>query len=280
MSAQQHSSSPGGTGDGGPEAATGPEAYLKDLFGLSGRVALVTGGSSGIGYAMAEAIGRAGARLVLVARDAERLDKSVARLAGHGVEATAISADLADRAAVARVIDEAARPYGEIDILVNAAGVNIRPPMEKLTVEDYDLTMAVNITAPYLLGQHFGPRMAERGWGRIINVGSQQAISAFGESGAYGVSKAALTGLTRSQAEAWSRHGVMVNTVMPGFVVTPLTAPHLAVPGRVEQFAARTMIGRNGLPTDFAGAAVLLAGDACLFMTGQMIFVDGGLSVH
>ena len=189
-------------------------------------------------------------------------------------------ADLADRAAVARVIEEAARPYGEIDILVNAAGVNIRPPMAELTVADYDLTMAVNITAPYLLGQHFGPKMAERGWGRIINVASQQAISAFGDSGAYGVSKAAIAGLTRSQAEAWSRHGVMVNTIMPGFVVTPLTAPHLAVPGRVEAFAARTMIGRNGLPTDFAGAAVLLASDACLAMTGQMIFVDGGMSVH
>ncbi|MEV5410793.1 SDR family oxidoreductase [Thermopolyspora sp. NPDC052614] len=268
---------------GGPRpdgAGGGPAGYLNGLFGLSGKVALVTGGSSGIGYGMAEAIGRAGARLVLVARDAERLDKAVARLAGHGVEAAAISADLADRAAVARVCDEAARPYGEIDILVNAAGVNIRPPMAELTAADYDLTMAVNITAPYLLGQHFGPRMAERGWGRIINVGSQQAISAFGESGAYGVSKAAITGLTRSQAEAWSRHGVMVNTIMPGFVVTPLTAPHLAVPGRVEQFAARTMIGRNGLPADFAGAAVLLAGDACLFMTGQMIFVDGGFSVH
>jgi Dehydrogenases with different specificities (related to short-chain alcohol dehydrogenases) len=261
-------------------SADGPGGYLTGLFGLTGRVALVTGGSSGIGYGMAEAIGRAGARLVLVARDTAKLDEAVERLAGHGVEAAAISADLADRAAVARVIEEAARPYGEIDILVNAAGVNIRPPMAELTVADYDLTMAVNITAPYLLGQHFGPKMAERGWGRIINVASQQAISAFGDSGAYGVSKAAIAGLTRSQAEAWSRHGVMVNTIMPGFVVTPLTAPHLAVPGRVEAFAARTMIGRNGLPTDFAGAAVLLASDACLAMTGQMIFVDGGMSVH
>jgi gluconate 5-dehydrogenase len=261
-------------------SAAGAEGYLGGLFGLSGRVALVTGGSSGIGYAMAEAIGRAGASVVIAARGRERLGQAAGRLREAGVAAAAIGADLGDRAAVARLAQEAAVPFGEIDILVNAAGVNLRPPMAELTAADYDLIQAVNITAPYLLGQHFGPRMAARGHGRIINVGSQQSISAFGDSGAYGVSKAAIAGLSRSQAEAWSRHGVCSNTVVPGFVITPLTEPLLAVPGRVEQLAARTMIGRNGLPGDFAGAAVFLAGDACSYVTGQMIFVDGGFSVH
>ncbi|MFC5835402.1 SDR family NAD(P)-dependent oxidoreductase [Nonomuraea insulae] len=250
--------------------------YLRELFSLQGRRALVTGGSSGIGYAMAEAIGRAGAEVVVVARREHELDKAVGRLREHGVTADRISADLGERADVERVCATA----GDIDILVNDAGNNIRKPMADLTTDDYERTLAVNFTAPYLLGQHFGPKMAGRGWGRIINVGSQQSISAFGDSGIYGAAKAALAGLTRSQAEAWSASGVCVNTIIPGFVLTPLTEPAQAVPGRVEALAARHMAGRNGIPRDFAGAAVFLAGDACSFVTGQMLFVDGGFSVH
>ncbi|WP_248958495.1 SDR family NAD(P)-dependent oxidoreductase [Sphaerisporangium perillae] len=253
---------------------------LQELFSLSGRTALVTGGSSGIGQAMAEAIGRAGAAVVIVARRQSELDRATGRLRDLGVRAASIAGDLGEAADVRRVCDQAAALFGEIDILVNVAANNIRRPMGELTPEDYDLTMRVNITAPYTLGQHFGPRMAERGWGRIINVGSQQSISAFGDSGAYGVSKAAITGLSRSQAEAWSRHGVCSNTVVPGFVLTPLTAPAQAIPGRVEALAARSMAGRNGLPADFAGIAVMLAGDASAYITGQTICVDGGFSVH
>jgi gluconate 5-dehydrogenase len=236
----------------------------------------VTGGSSGIGYVIAEALGRAGADVVIVARRQAELDRAVERLGGHGVRAASISADLGDRQAVERVCAAA----GRIDILVNDAANNIRKPMAELTTDDYEQTIAVNLTAPYLLGQHFGPRMAERGWGRIINIGSQQSVSAFGDSGVYGAAKAALGGLTRSQAEAWSPRGVCVNTIIPGFVLTPLTEPAQAVPGRVEQLAARHMTGRNGLPEDFAGAAVFLASDACAFVTGQMLFVDGGFFVH
>lgn len=250
--------------------------YLRQLFSLDGRRALVTGGSSGIGYTIAEAIGRAGARVVVVARRKPELDQAVERLRGHGVEATAISADLGEREDVRRVCAEA----GDIDILVNDAANNIRKPMAELTEDDYERTIAVNLTAPYLLGQHYGPAMAARGWGRIINIGSQQTITAFGDSGVYGAAKAGLAGLTRSQAEAWSSAGVCVNTIIPGFVLTPLTEPAQAVPGRVEALAARHMTGRNGVPADFAGAAVFLAGDACAFVTGQMLFVDGGFSVH
>jgi NAD(P)-dependent dehydrogenase (short-subunit alcohol dehydrogenase family) len=255
-------------------------AYLDDLFSLRGRVALVTGGSSGIGLGIAEALGRAGASVVLVARRERELAAALETLGRYAVPATAISADLGDRTDVERVTQTAASHFGEIDILVNSAGVNIRPPLGDLTEDEWEKTMRVNVTAPFLLGQAFGPRMAERGHGRIINIGSQQAISAFGNSGAYGVSKAAITGLTRSQAEAWSPRGVCVNTVMPGFVITPLAEPHLAVPGRVEALAARTMVGRNGLPVDFAGAAVFLASAAGSYVTGQTIFVDGGFSVH
>ncbi|WP_308164505.1 SDR family NAD(P)-dependent oxidoreductase [Nonomuraea sediminis] len=250
--------------------------YLHDLFSLDGWRALVTGGSSGIGYVMAEAIGRAGAEVVLVARREPELETATQRLAGHGVKASWISADMGSRDDVARVCAAA----GEIDILVNDAANNIRKPMAELDLDDYDQTIAVNLTAPYLLGQHHGPRMAARGWGRIINLGSQQTISAFGNSGVYGAAKAAIAGLTRSQAEAWSKHGVCVNTIVPGFVLTPLTEPAQAIPGRIEELAARHMSGRNGLPEDFAGAAVFLASNASAFITGQILYVDGGFSVH
>jgi gluconate 5-dehydrogenase len=254
-------------------------SYLSDMFSLTGRVVLVTGGSSGIGYGIAEALGRAGAAVVLVARREEQLAAAAATLAGHGVRAATISADLGDRAAITRVTEQAEGFFGEVDILVNDAANNIRRPMAELTLDDYERTIAVNLTAPYLLGQHFGPRMAARGWGRIINIGSQQSIRAFGDSGAYGVAKAGICGLTRSQAEAWTPHGVTCNTLIPGFVLTPLTEPAQAIPGRVEALAARTMTGRNGLPTDFAAIAILLASPASGYLTGQTLCVDGGFSV-
>jgi gluconate 5-dehydrogenase len=155
-----------------------------------------------------------------------------------------------------------------------------RPPLGELTTHQWDALFAANVDAPFLLGQRFGPKMAERGWGRIINVGSQQSISAFGDSGGYGAAKAALAGLTRSQAEAWSARGVSVNTVIPGFVLTPLTAETAKDERRVAALAARHMVNRNGVPADFRGAAVFLASAAAGFVTGQMLFVDGGFSVH
>jgi NAD(P)-dependent dehydrogenase (short-subunit alcohol dehydrogenase family) len=138
----------------------------------------------------------------------------------------------------------------------------------------------VNLAAPYLLGQRFGPGMAERGYGRMIHISSQQAHRAFVQSGAYGVSKGGLESLARSQAEAWSARGVTSNALVPGFVMTPLNARLSSDPERVAALAARTMVGRNGHPDDFAGAAVFLAGPASAYITGQAIFVDGGFSVH
>jgi NAD(P)-dependent dehydrogenase (short-subunit alcohol dehydrogenase family) len=253
-------------------------AYLAELFGLSGRTAVVTGGSSGIGRAMAGALGRAGARVVLVARRPEPLAETVSELTADGVEAGVVPADLADRAALAAATGTIISRYGDPDILVNAAAVNRRPPLDELTEQDWDVTLAANLTAPFLLGQRFGPAMAARGWGRIINVVSQQAFRAYGNSGAYGVAKAGLVALTRSQAEAWSARGVCCNAVAPGVVHTPLTEPVFADPEKVAAHARRTMIGRNGVPGDFAGCAVYLASAASAAVTGQTLFVDGGYS--
>jgi NAD(P)-dependent dehydrogenase (short-subunit alcohol dehydrogenase family) len=252
--------------------------YLGELFSLHGRVAVVTGGSSGIGLEMAVALARAGARVVLVARDAERLGAAAGRLRASGALAAWVSADLADRAALEGAATEAAAAFGPPDILVNCAGINLRPPLEALTVPEWDVTMAVNLTAPFLLGQRFGPVMAARGWGRIINVTSQQAQRAFGRSGAYGASKGGLAALTRSQSEAWARSGVCCNSVCPGFVPTRLNAHVASDPVLSAALAARTMVGRNGEPADFAGVAVFLASRASDYVTGQTLYVDGGFS--
>ncbi|GID96140.1 SDR family NAD(P)-dependent oxidoreductase [Amorphoplanes digitatis] len=253
-------------------------AYLEELFGLTGLTAVVTGGSSGIGRAMAGALGRAGARIVLVARRPGPLAETAAELAADGVRVATVAADLADRAALTAAIDRIVSPYGDPDVLVNAAAVNRRPPMDELTDDDWDVTLAANLTAPFLLGQAFAPAMAARGRGRIINVVSQQAFRAYGNSGAYGVAKAGLVALTRSQAEAWSARGVCCNAVAPGVVHTPLTEPVFADPEKVAAHARRTMIGRNGVPADFAGCAVYLASGASAAVTGQTLFVDGGYS--
>lgn len=254
------------------------KTYLERLFSLAGKTAVVTGASSGIGRSMAVALGQAGARIVLVARRQQPLADAVSELEKLGVTAHAHPADVADRDALKATVDTILQSYGAPDILVNAAGINLRPPLSDLTESDWDATLAANLTAPFILGQACGPLMAARGSGRIINVVSQQAFRAYGNSGAYGASNAGLVALTRSQAEAWSSRGVMCNAVAPGVVQTPLTAAVFEDEGKARAHAARTMIGRNGAPEDFEGVVVWLAGRASDAVTGQTIFVDGGYS--
>ncbi|MFD8232402.1 SDR family NAD(P)-dependent oxidoreductase [Streptomyces sp. NPDC059696] len=266
--------------DGAPTPTRGVGDYLRGLFSLEGRTAVVTGGSSGIGRALTDALARAGASVVVVARGEAALAATVEELTAQGCRAAWVSADLSTRAGVRTAAERVVEAFGEPDILVNSAGINLRPPMDELGEDVWDATMAVNLEAPFLLGQRFGPRMAERGHGRIINISSQQAHRAFVRSGAYGASKGGLEALTRSQAEAWSPRGVTCNLLVPGFVMTPLNARLSSDPEKVAALAARTMIGRNGLAEDFAGAAVFLASGASAYVTGQSVFVDGGLSVH
>jgi gluconate 5-dehydrogenase len=233
-----------------------------DLFSLDQRTAVVTGASSGIGRAIAEALAEAGASVVLVGRRTSALSEVEDGIAGRGGRSAWLSADL----------------FGDPDILVNAAAINLRPPLGSVTLEDWDTTMGVNLTAPFVLGQRFGPSMADRGYGRIINIASQQSFRAFGNSGAYGVSKGGIVALTRSQAEAWSRSGVCCNAVVPGFVHTPMTEAVFSDPARVAALEERTMVGRSGRVEDFRGVAVFLASAASAYITGQAICVDGGFS--
>lgn len=254
--------------------------YLDSLFSLDGRTAVITGGSSGIGFGIAKAIASAGAHVVLIARRTRQLAEAVDALTAAGLKAEFVVADLSTREGAHTAADDVLDRFGGPDILVNSAGVNIRPPMPELNEDDWDRTMRLNLEAPFILSQRFTPDMLDRGYGRLIHVSSQQAHRAFVSSGAYGVSKGALESLMRSQAEAYSARGVTANTLVPGFVLTPLNARLQGDPAKVSELAARTMVGRNGLPDDFATAALFLASPASSYVTGQSIFVDGGLSVH
>lgn len=254
--------------------------YLDSLFSLAGRTAIVTGGSSGIGRGIATALAHAGAATVIVARGADRAEAVARELTDAGCRAAAVVGDLSTRAGIRAVADAAMEPFGEPDVLVNSAGINIRPSYPDITEDDWDATMTVNALAPFLLGQRYAEGMAERGYGRLIHISSQQAHRAFVGSGIYGASKGAVESLMRSEAEAWGGTGVTSNTLVPGFVLTPLNARLQEDPEKIAALAARTMIGRNGLPEDFAGAAVFLAGAGSAYVTGHSLFVDGGMSAH
>lgn len=249
---------------------------LDGLFGLGGRTALVTGGSSGIGRAIARALAGAGAHVRVAARTTAAIAETVAGIRDGGGSADGITADLGSRAGAHALADAA----GDIDILVHSAGINLRPPLGELDEAVWDATMAVNLDAAFVLGQRLIPGMAERGYGRVIHLSSQQAHRPFANSGAYGVSKAAIEALARSQAEAWSARGVTANALVPGFVQTPLNRRLSADPETVAALAARTLVGRNGEPEDFGGAVVMLASPSAGYITGQSIAVDGGFSTH
>jgi gluconate 5-dehydrogenase len=249
-----------------------------ERFRLDRRVALVTGASSGIGRAIALALAEAGAKLVLVSRRKKELNETRSEIASHGGAAAALSCDLADRGSLAGCAQAASSFFGAPDILVSAAGVNIRKPLLEITESDWDATLRLNLEAPFFLAQKLAPAMIARRWGRIINIASLQSVRAFGNSGPYGASKGGVMQLTRAQAEAWSRHGVTANAIAPGFFATPLTAPVASDPARWRAMAERTMIGRNGELGDLAGIAVFLASPASDYITGQTIFVDGGFS--
>jgi gluconate 5-dehydrogenase len=247
------------------------------IFDLTGRCALVTGGNAGLGLAIAQALGRAGARLVLVARRDGELNAAVAELAKDGVTATAIACDLSDAGAIAR-IGEAVATQETIDILVNAAGVNLREPFAAVSAASFDLHMALHLRAPFLLTQALAPAMAARNWGRILNIASLQSQRAFADSAPYGAAKGGVVQLTRAIAQEWSPKGVTCNAIAPGFFPTALTAPVFNDPVRTAALAAQTAIGRNGRLEDIVGPAIFLCSDASAYVTGQTLYVDGGFT--
>lgn len=247
-------------------------------FRLDGRVALVTGASSGIGRRTAGALARAGARVVLLARRRAALNAAASEIAAEGGEAAVLEADLMELGALPDTAAAAAVPFGAPEILVNAAGVNSREPPEAITIDSWNRTLALNLTAPFFLARALVPGMTARRWGRIINLASLQSVRAFPNGIAYGASKGGVAQLTRAMAEAWSEEGITCNAIAPGMFPTDLTAAVFEDETVERRFAAATAIGRNGRLEDLDGLAVFLAGPASAYITGQVIFVDGGLT--
>lgn len=251
-------------------------AAFQNWFSLAGRRAVVTGGNAGIGEAMAKALGLAGASLLLVARRAEALDAAAMRLRDDGIVCDTLALDLSitdDLPAAGQRILAAAGP---VDILVNAAGINLRQPFEQVTPAGWNQQIALHLAAPFFLAQALAPMMAGRGHGRIINIASLQSTRAFADGAPYGAGKGGVVQLTRAIAQAWSPHGVTCNAIGPGFFPTDLTAPVFADPALAAHHAARTAIGRNGRLDDLNGITVFLASAASSYITGQTVMVDGG----
>ncbi|MFP4539234.1 MAG: SDR family NAD(P)-dependent oxidoreductase [Dichotomicrobium sp.] len=242
-------------------------------FSVTGRVACVTGASAGLGAAIARALTEGGAKVVGVARRGERVAEWAARAGG---EVALISADLADLDAIPGVARRIAEPYGPPDILVNAAGINTREPADEVTREGWQTTIDLNLSSPFFLAQALVPAMKAKGWGRIVNFASLQTVRAFPGGIAYGASKGGISQLTRAMAETWSAHGITANALAPGFFPTELTAAVFDDPERAAHNARQTCIGRNGTTADLIGPALFLCAPASDYVTGQVLFVDGG----
>jgi NAD(P)-dependent dehydrogenase (short-subunit alcohol dehydrogenase family) len=249
-----------------------------NLFDLSGEVALVTGAASGIGKQVAGAFARAGASVVLLARRRDRLEAAAEEIRQGGGKAAIVAGDLLDRAALPGLAKQAAEPFGAPGILFNGAGVNFREAVEDITWESWDGTINLNLAVPFFLSRELVPAMQARGRGKIINVASLQTERAFTRGLAYGASKGGVGQLTRAMAEAWSASGIGCNAVAPGFFRTELTEKVFDDSAWAQKLADQTAIGRNGNVEDLDGTVVFLAARASDYVTGQVIYVDGGFT--
>lgn len=245
-----------------------------NMFDLTGKVAIVTGGNGGIGLGMAKGLAEAGAQVVLSGRNQAKGDKAAAEL-GHG--AVFIAADVTKKADCAALVEAVAARFGRLDILINNAGIAIRKPPEAITEVEWHKVMDTNMTSAFLMSQLAYPKMVASGGGKIINIGSVMSLFAAGHTAPYASSKGAIMQFTKATAAAWAKDGIQCNCVLPGWIDTELTvAAREQVAGLNEMILARTSAGRWGKPEDLAGIAVFLASRASDFVTGAAIPCDGG----
>ena len=255
--------------------------HVRELFELGGRVALVTGGSRGLGLQMAEALGQMGARVAITARKADELAEAASHLRGLGIEATTIVGDLQHADAVPNIVDAALATYGQIDILVNNAGATWGAPAEDYPDEAWHKVMNLNVTAPFRLAREVGKRsMIARRTGKIVNIASIAGLKgspAGMQTIAYNTSKAAAINFTRALASEWGRYGINVNAICPGFFPSKMSAGLLE---KLEQtIVEQAPLHRLGGDEDLKGAIVYLASEASRHVTGQYLAVDGGASI-
>jgi NAD(P)-dependent dehydrogenase (short-subunit alcohol dehydrogenase family) len=254
---------------------------IEELFDLTGRVAIVTGGSRGLGEEMAEGLAEAGASLMLCARRQEWLTPTVDRLRGRGFSVEGVVCDVAKPSDVQLVVDRALAAYKQIDILVNNAGVTWGERPEAMPLDKWQKVIDVNLTGTFLFSQAVGRHMLTRKYGRIINVASIAGLRSSAVAGpayaGYAASKAGLIGLTRELAATWGRDGIRVNAIAPGFFHSRLADPVIKV--AEPAIKAASPIPRIGAAGELKGVAVFLAADASNYITGQVIVVDGGRTI-
>lgn len=255
-----------------------PPPDVSSLFSLRGRVALVTGASRGLGYAMARALAAAGATVVLAARDAARLEAAAATIRAEGGNADTLAFDLTDEPAVIEAVPRLLSRHGRLDILLNNAGVCLWSSLAESTLDVWRRTIDVNLTAVYLLSREAARPMVAQRHGRIINVGSYVSTIGRERLQAYVASKHGLVGLTRSLAGELGRHAVTCNAIAPGFFETDMAQPILGDAERRRTFTNVIAMNRWGKPDELAGAAIFLASDAASYVNGLTLHVDGGVA--
>ncbi len=246
-------------------------------FSLENKVALITGGTSGLGKMMALALAKAGA-FVWIASSRDNADETLQEIKQQGSNGSFVQVDVTSSDALEKIVSQILKESNSIDILVNAAGINLRTSAEELTLNEWQKTIDINLTAPFYLSQLVADTMKKNNWGRIINIASLQSLRAFDNSIPYGASKGGVMQLTRALAQAYSKDGILVNAIAPGFFRTNLTESLFQDPDKLEALANKTMMGRNGEEKDIFGISVFLCSDANSYVTGQTVFLDGGFS--
>jgi gluconate 5-dehydrogenase len=248
------------------------------LFDLSGRLALITGASRGLGFALARGLAEHGATVIMNARDVARLHAAVAQLRDQGLSALALPFDVTDAHAAEAGVARAEAEFGPIDILINNAGMQHRGPLDQFPVDQWDALMRTNVSSLFYVGKPVAVHMIARGRGKIINIASVQSELARPGIAPYTATKGAVRNLTRGMATDWARHGLQVNAIAPGYFDTELTRALVQDSAFTAWLAARTPAGRWGDPRELVGAAVFLASDASSFVNGHTLYVDGGMT--
>lgn len=249
-------------------------------FDLKGKVALVTGGSKGIGFGMAEALGHYGATLVISSRGVTEGEIAVSQLKEKNIDATYIPCDVTKKDQVEQLVQQIVEQFGTLDILVNNAGMNIRKPLVEVEESDWDTVFNVNLKGLFLVGQACAKQMIKQNYGKIINISSILGTIGMQFQTSYAASKGGINQLTKVWAEELAPHNITVNSIGPGYIITPMTKEWLSDPERSEKIISSTMIKRIGETSDLVGPVVFFASDTSKYVTGQVLHVDGGYTAR